>query len=152
MAVGWLEHGYAFSLGTPFPDLLDKLKGLIEKARVEHSQYNFRGLHDCSLCEKIPDLPPLQNSHINLFVPGQDVIYAATAGTVHYVECHRYLPPDAFIEAVTHCPEYGSAAYYDALRTANRGQPIPLQSKDEEEAERRDRMEALAIKRIRVDK
>lgn len=147
MAVGWHEHGYGFSLGLPNAGLLDRLRSLIEKARVEHSQYNFRGLHHCSLCAQPSDLSPLENSHINLFIPGHEVIYVATAATVHYVECHGYSPPTAFIEAVNDCPEYGSAAYYDALCNANHGQRIPLQSKEEELQERRDFMEKLAFKR-----
>ena len=147
MAVGWHEHGYGFSLGLPNAGLLVTLRSLIEKARVEHLQYVFRGLHHCSLCTQSSDLLPLENSHINLFIPGHEVIYVATAATVHYVECHGYFPPKAFIEAVNACPEYGSAAYYDALRNANYGQRIPLQSKEEELQERRDFMEKLALKR-----
>lgn len=150
MAVGWHEHGYGFSLGKPSLSLLGKLEALIEQARVEQSQYNFRGLHHCSLCDQRSDMSPLKNSHINLFIPGHGVIYAATAATAHYVECHGYLPPTTFIEAVNDCPKYGSAAYYDALCKANHGQRIPLQSKDEEEQERRDFVEKLAIKRAQL--
>jgi hypothetical protein len=152
LAVGWHEHGHAFSQGTTSPELLAKLKGLIEKARIEHSQYNFRGLHHCSLCEQVPNLSPLIDSHINLFIPGQGVIYDATAGTVHYVESHEYLPPSAFIDAIDQCPEYGSEDYYDALRAANRGRVIPLQSKEEEAKERRDFLEELAAKRAQLGK
>ena len=97
-------------------------------------------------------MPPLEDSHINFFIPGQDVIYIATAGTMHYVESHGYLPPPAFIEAIDQCPEYGSKAYYDSLRTANRGQVIPLQSKEEVEHERRDFLEKLAIERAQLGK
>lgn len=152
MAVGWHEHGHSFSQGTPAPDLLATLKALIDKAGVEHSQYNFRGLHCCSLCEQGPDAPRLENSHINLFIPGEGVIFYATAGTLHYMESHGYLPPSAFIEAIHHCPEYGSAAYYDALRTANHGQLIPLRSKAEEERERRDYLAERALRHARTDK
>lgn len=137
LAVGWLEHGHVFALGTPPPGLIGQLLGMIEKARVEHSQYNFRGLHNCSLCEQRVDMPALEDSHINLFIPGDGAIYDVTAGAVHYVECHGYLPPTAFIDAVNSCPEYGSAAYYGALRAANGGQPIPLQTKEETEQEYR---------------
>lgn len=111
--------------------LAGTLETLIGMARVEHSQYNFRGQHRCSLCDQRSSQLSLKNSHINLFIPGHRAIYLATAATIHYMECHGYLPPTVFIEAVNECPEYGSVAYYNALQIANRGLRVPLQRKAE---------------------
>jgi hypothetical protein len=53
----------------------------------------------------------------NVLVPSGEILYAAPAMVVHYIEAHNYQPPAAFIEAVLRCPVPPQPAYYNALRT-----------------------------------
>jgi hypothetical protein len=64
-------------------------------------------------------------------VPGTAEVFAAPGGIVHYIADHSYLPPEAFILAVMTCPDCGSSEYLDALRRANLGKDLPMESKDE---------------------
>jgi hypothetical protein len=61
-----------------------------------------------------------------IIIPGDQVIYAAPGGIVHYVESHGYLPPLPFIEAVKRSPACGSPEYQEALRLSNAGNPPPM--------------------------
>ena len=94
-------------------------------------------LHVCSLC-KVKS--PLRWSNINLLIPGKDVVYAAPAGIVHYINDHQYLPPREFIEAVDRCPDYGLGPYLLALRQANGGRTTPLKTRDESVKETRENL------------
>jgi hypothetical protein len=51
----------------------------------------------------------------NLWVPGNDVIYVAPELILHYIQEHRYRPPDEFISAVLRCPDPKTQQYLDAL-------------------------------------
>ena len=51
----------------------------------------------------------------NLFVPGRDCIFVAPSMIVHYIDAHRYEPPEEFWRAVLDCPEMRSDAYKKAL-------------------------------------
>jgi hypothetical protein len=81
-------------------------------------------------------------SQENLIVPGEDQIYAAPGGVIHCIEHHRYQPPQAFITAALKCPDCDSPTYLEALRHANVGLDIPMES---DEAYTRRIRERLAI-------
>jgi len=133
LAVGWLEHPHGFSLGEVPEGLLARLQNLITAAEAAHPQHNFRGLHCCSLCEAEHEpVEALRQSHVNLLIPGNGVVYAAPAGIAHYIESHSYLPPSQFIAAVASCPAYGSAAFFETLRAANQGIEPPIRSVEED--------------------
>ena len=68
----------------------------------------------------------LHDSHINLFIPGRDVLYLATGRADHYIDFHSYVPPLAFIGALMACPNPESAEYKAALLRLNKGQEPPL--------------------------
>src|SRR5262249_693243 len=70
----------------------------------------------------------LSGSHVNVFVPGISVVYAAPAAIVHYIEQHSFRPPTEFVEAVLRCPDCGSEAYRAALCAANGGVAPPLKA------------------------
>ncbi len=53
-----------------------------------------------------------------VFVPGERCIYVAPRLVIHYLEAHRYRPPDGFVRAVLACPRMGSSRYLRALRDA----------------------------------
>jgi hypothetical protein len=68
----------------------------------------------------------LRDSHINLFIPGLDVLYLATGRTDHYIDFHSYVPPVAFVDALMACPDPDSAEYKAALLGLNKGQEPAL--------------------------
>lgn len=126
-AVGWLEHPHEFSTGTAPKGLVAKINEMATQTNEVYSGVTFRGLHHCSHCVSagLPS-PPLSGSHVNVFVPGASVVYAAPAAIVHYIEQHSYQPPTEFVEAVLHCPDCNSEAYRVALCGANGGVKPPL--------------------------
>jgi hypothetical protein len=134
LAVGWLEGPYPYPRGTAPANLMPMLEGFVSAAGQIFRHECFRGLHECNIC--VP-ASLLRQSHINLLIPGDGVVYASPAGIVHYMSDHQYLPPWGFIDAVNHCPDYGSDAYLSALREANGGHQIPLRTWDECRSERK---------------
>jgi hypothetical protein len=56
----------------------------------------------------------------NLFVPGVDCVYVAPSLIAHYIQAHRYSPPNEFVDAVLRCPEMHSQEYLHARRTLPR--------------------------------
>lgn len=141
LAVGWLDHPHGYRVGDVPDGLLARLQSLVSAAEAAHPQHNFRGLHCCSLCEAASGpSEPLHQSHVNLLIPGDRVVYAAPAGITHYIEFHSYSPPSEFIAAIASCPEYGSAAFYEALRAANQGNEPPIRSWEEDHRTFREEM------------
>ena len=133
LAVGWLEKEHPLTRGDSPPELLLVLRQQVEGARQAQSHINFRGLHICTLCDQAES--HIENSHINLLIPGAGKVYAAPAGIVHHIESHNYQPPIEFTEAVLRCHKYGSPEFFEALRAANLGNSIPLQHSEEEAKE-----------------
>ena len=89
--VGWLCGSHPYETG-PTPDVFrDALAELV--ARPVHLH---RGAHSCNLkCDDVH----LGNGQIRVL--GTDRIwYSAPKLVHHYVTCHDYLPPDAFVAAV----------------------------------------------------
>jgi hypothetical protein len=101
--VGWLDAGnavpgesetdHAYCTGPTTLEFQDALGKLCERPQFLH-----RGVHLCGFCRRLlRDMAG--NGQIR--VPGQQGLwYAAPALVHHYVLCHGYLPPKAFMEAV----------------------------------------------------
>ena len=125
--IGWIEHPEPFSTGAVPDELIPRLKAMIDKTRAAYSQYNFRGVKFCSICEfeRLPSPGPIWSQE-NIFIPGPSAVYVAPGGIVHYIEVHSYRPPDEFVEAVLRCPDCGSSDYFDALQKTNRNVDPPL--------------------------
>jgi len=146
LAVGWLEHPHPFPKGSTPEGFSARLREIVALSRSMYSQFNFRGAHNCSHCEatKDPTQPgPIWSQEI-IIIPGEQIIYAAPGGVVHYVEDHAYLPPAGFIEAVLRCPSHGSPAFEEALRLSNAGKPPPMATAEED---RRRWRESIAANR-----
>ena len=127
LMIGWLEAPHRFPCGATPEGFLCNLKEFVSLASTEYSHLNFRGLYYCTHCPAKysgPQPGPIWSQEI-ILVPGNQVVYAAPGGIVHYVEAHAYLPPPEFIEAVMRCPAYGSPEFQEALRLANAGHPPP---------------------------
>jgi|SRR5579859_2855353 len=136
-AVGYLEHPNPFAQGTTPPGFLDKLRNQIARVYPNYPHYQFRGVHECSLCAAERREGPNHGgwSQENAFFPSEQAVFVCPGGIVHYVEAHRYRPPDAFIDAVLASADYGSPAFYADLERANGGTKTPLVSYAETLAE-----------------
>ena len=89
----------------------------------------------------------IEQSRINVLVPGDGEVFAATAGLLHYVRAHVYRPPAAFVDAVLACPSCDDIAYLEALQRANANVAPPLETWTA--CQRRDREESAAAQRFR---
>jgi hypothetical protein len=124
MAIGWVEAHHEFSTGFVNPRFLEKVALLRREFNtIRFPDINFRGLHACSLCA---NNELLGDSHVNLFIPTSGFVYVSPARIDHYVETHRYAPPEHFVEAVIQCPSPMSVEYRAAMSAANRGYEAPL--------------------------
>lgn len=123
LAIGWHEEE-PFSTGHCAARVVERLVELRHQFAEAFPQFSFRGLHECSLCAGHERL--LLDSHLNLFVPGEGVIYVATGRVDHYIEVHGYAPPPEFVDAVMKCPDPRSAQYASAVLGINGGERPPL--------------------------
>lgn len=92
--IGWLDGIHDFPKSTPDEKKLNQIKSLLEEAR----RIKFMmGKHLCEICGKEAGV-----GEFHAYNPHTKKIYAAPALIVHYIEDHRYAPPEEFIEAVFH--------------------------------------------------
>lgn len=108
LSVGWLERGHAFTQGAVDEAFVVKLRELL---KAPWAPVDVMGPHFCDLC------PPGSRfgGVANLFIPSADGVFVAPELLLHYVEAHRYRPPERFITAVLECPPMRSEAYLAAL-------------------------------------
>jgi hypothetical protein len=145
-AVGWLDALHSFTTGELPDRFTARFDELVAQTGKAFAQYTFRGLHCCELCP--PDQArPIEQSRINVLVPGDGEVFAATASLLHYVRAHRYRPHAAFVDAVLACPSCDDVAYLEALHRANAGVALPLETWAA--CQRRDREESAAAQRFR---
>jgi hypothetical protein len=118
--VGWLDDKHLFATGDVDVQLIEKMKCLASKP-VEL----YRGKHPCELCIEPPALIKTylpnrmvdpkcswaqwiaaRSSNGEIRVSRGGSTFAAPILIVHYIEAHRYLPPDQFLKAIeeTPCP------------------------------------------------
>lgn len=111
VAVGWLERGRQYAVGEVPPAVYKKLAVLL----VEPWQPAVTaGVHRCEICLYDPEKAGTKN----LFVPGDQRVYVAPELILHYMNAHRYRPPEEFCAAVTNCPSMGTPEYRRALLAA----------------------------------
>ena len=111
IAVGWLHPDHPFPQGDVPPDFLDKLKRLCRLCGESAEALNWGacgGVHECEFCGKALGA-------CSFGVPGSDVLFYAPDMIGHYVEAHRYQPPQAFIAAVLASPIPGTREYQSAV-------------------------------------
>lgn len=79
----------------------------------------LRGWHNCAFCLLPSGIIQLAHKGKtiemgvnNLFVPGDGFLYVAPSLIAHYINAHRYAPPEEFCEAVIKCPPMNSREYY----------------------------------------
>lgn len=119
--VGWLELGHSYEVMEPTEDVLSLLWNACSVTVAQ-----FRGLHICEFCasekstyaERLGKKLLLGDSEIRVFSEGGDV-FAAPNLIYHYVEAHKYKPPDDFLEALRGGPRPPGGDYFRRLRKLN---------------------------------
>jgi hypothetical protein len=106
-AVGWLCAEHPFPIGDVLVEFVDRLRALCQRWGDCPEALWWpvcAGPHECEFCHHY-------RASGNLGVPSGKVLFVAPEMILHYVEVHRYRPPDEFISAVLACPIPGSAEY-----------------------------------------
>ncbi len=108
-AIGWLEGGSPFPTGNNDP--------VFARALASHAMDHGRWLPVLSLGVHFCDLGTCRRAGGDQYVviPSTTCVYVAPELVSHYVEEHRYTPPDEFVAAVLACPEQSSDAYVELL-------------------------------------
>jgi hypothetical protein len=105
--VGWLDASHAFPTGTVPSSTLTRLRALISDAHatVDVHVNRIRGIHPCNLCGR--DILFADNQGrarylgmSEVWLPGDQVWYAAPSLALHYIEEHRYVPPCEYVAAI----------------------------------------------------
>jgi len=103
--VGWLQEDQPFEVGETPEGFLDKLKNF-----SNFRMFQTKGWQSCHFCD--------ENEHSSneiRVVSNEGVYYASPMMIIHYVEAHKYLPPEEFIIAVMEGPEPDSEEYKTAI-------------------------------------
>src|SRR5262245_46311185 len=117
-AIGWLDRAQPFSFGAVDPAVYRRLVVL---SKFPWEPAVLMGVHGCQLCQYEPG----SHASTNLFIPGNGTVFVCPTLVVHYMNAHRYKPPDEFCDAVMRCPEMGSTSYFKALMAGGAG-PLVL--------------------------
>lgn len=124
-AIGWLDRNKPFSKGKVSREFFMKLCHLIEEPFYPPGWPVCMGAHHCTLC-RFQFTNGHSESHFGNFrvmtydnrfvlIPGNGFLYIAPVHIAHYIDAHRYQPPEEFCQAVLICPEMRSVAYYQSL-------------------------------------
>ena len=97
-AIGWLERGDTFVTGEVQLSVFGRLRELLLDP---FAPFAFGGAHPCNLCVYTPEARGTRN----LFVPGTGFLYVCPELILHYMNVHRYAPPEEFAHAVLACPD-----------------------------------------------
>ena len=115
-AVGWLARGEDYPMGTPEPQVYERLCELLADP---WQPFATMGWHDCDLCRFEPEARGFKN----LFVPGNESLYVCPELIRHYINTHGYCPPEEFCAAVLKCPDTRTMEY-KRLFLANGGRGL----------------------------
>lgn len=105
--VGWLQKDQPFLQGEVPDGFLETLKTYGER---EHIIFQTKGFHRCEFCQENAN-----SSNEIRVVSKNGILYASPKMIIHYIEAHKYLPPQEFIDAVIYGPRPGTAEYKMAI-------------------------------------
>lgn len=103
IAIGWLEGD---DLHHKTGDVPTELIKTLKKYEIQN---RFRGFHCCEYCSEWGSTSA--NGNGELWVFNGDKLYIAPYLIIHYIEEHKYKPPQEFIDAVLNGFRYDSPGY-----------------------------------------
>src|SRR5438034_4020922 len=115
-AVGWLSATHPFAEGDVPAELLAGLKEFANRWGDSTEALGwgcYMGPHCCELCDRFMACG-------NFGVPSGGLLFVAPDMLHHYVEAHRYRPPDEFIAALMQSPLPGTDEYRAAVEPFRR--------------------------------
>jgi hypothetical protein len=123
-SVGYLAREHDFPQGEVPEEVFDRLITLVRLHIKLHIQH-WMGYHTCDLnpCGSNQPQPEILyrglvipwRCRFDLVLPDKGVLYVAPSLIMHYIRCHRYLPPTCFLDAVINCPAPDSEEYAAAV-------------------------------------
>ncbi len=133
LAVGWLGPDHKYTKGKVARRVVVNLRRLL----VQPWQPVLTpGWHDCEFCERRSrsfkfsyEGKPIRIGVLSVFVPGDGILYVAPSLILHYINAHKYSPPDEFCDAVKNCPEMRSDEYLQAVAANGPRSIVPKQRK-----------------------
>lgn len=111
-AIGWLAIDHEFSVGEVSREFATRLRALCETWGLSTGALWWPaagGAHRCEFCGDY-------RSGGNLGIPAGRLLFVAPQMVSHYVDAHRYRPPDPFIRAVLDCPNFGTRDFEIAVQ------------------------------------
>ena len=117
LSVGWLELGHEYSRGPVSPEVLERLRDM-----MNYATGMSLGSHFCEFClghTYQPATAGVASGSVTLSVPrARGGVYETPELVIHYIEAHNYQPPTEFCEAVLACPPPWSDEYFLAIQRA----------------------------------
>jgi hypothetical protein len=114
LSVGWLELGREYTRGNVAPEVVAKLRDL-----MNYATGMSLGSHYCEFCMEHKHQRArwhgIAHGSVTLSVPGSRAVYETPQLVIHYIEAHGYQPPLEFCEAVLACPPGWTDAYFRAI-------------------------------------
>lgn len=109
-AIGWLSADQSFAVGDVSGAFVSRLRLLCSQWEAGAPQLCWAvaaGRHTCEICGQF-------RSTGNIGVPAGQLLFVAPEMVLHYVEAHRYQPPEEFVAAVIACHVPGTEDYGNA--------------------------------------
>ena len=109
--VGWLHPDHAFRQGEVSADFTERLREFALRWGASTNDLDWgvcMGFHSCEFCDK-------SHNTGRFGVPSGNILFVAPTMIVHYVEQHRYAPPNEFVSAVLKSPLPGTQEYQAAV-------------------------------------
>lgn len=111
-AIGWLSKDQPFPTGAVPSVFISTLRDHI---RTAWQPVRSAGVHFCEFCPQPRPGKGRAGGTGNVWIPSEGAVYVAPELVVHYIEAHKYRPPDEFIAAVMACPAQRSAEFHRLL-------------------------------------
>lgn len=129
--IGFLRRGIQFETGEVAEAVFERL---CELTQNPFQPWVAAGVHICDLCRFIGNgvgtyypkdstgrtrTPGYRvsaaSSDVDLWIPGDGLLFCCPTSITHYIDAHGFLPPDDFCQAVLRCPPMRSMQYLKAI-------------------------------------
>ncbi len=110
-AVGWLDSEFEYLTGEIDEGIFKHIEQLMQDP---FQPVISAGLHQCNLCQFNGP-----KGARNIFIPSNGDIIVCPELILHYIDCHAYLPPDIFINAIMQIKDTRGMVYKKQLLENN---------------------------------